>query len=67
MNTKHRNDQIVISDKQALSLFISVMVTLVVFGIALVSDIGWLWSFLAAYGALYWFRIILEYGNKGYF
>lgn len=53
MNTKHRNDQIVISDKQALSLFISVMVTLVVFGIALVSDIGWLWSFLAAHGALY--------------
>lgn len=53
-------EYVTLSSYQVLRLFIGIMITLIVFGAALMSDIGWLWSFLAAHGALYWFKIIWD-------
>lgn len=47
-----------LSTYQSTRIFLSVMVLLVVFGVALMSDIGWFWSFFAAHGVLHWFNII---------
>lgn len=61
MSIRNKDSQtITLSSKQMLRLFMSMMVMLVIFGVALMSDIGWLWSFLAAHGALFWFRIFWD-------
>lgn len=57
MNVKYKNGQVVFSNNQVIGLFGSMVITLVVFIIALMSDIGWFWAVLVSQGVLFWSKM----------